>query len=295
MNEFNPVVEITNKITNIVDRQYLGAVQYVLENGESRDDRTGVGTLSVFGYTCRYDLREGFPIVTTKEVLWRNAVLEILWMMSSSNKISELGSKIWDSWADSQGTIGRSYSKQFRQWRKFDFDGLIDEIDQVKELIDSIKTDPASRRHIVSAWNTGELNEMVLPPCHILWQAYVSGIDNDHPKGQYLDLMMYQRSADLALGVPFNIVGYAFLMHILAKECNLIPRYFIHNMGDMHIYKNHIQGLQEQLTREPYPSPTLVLPDVPFWDLVYKRHELIDQIRLDNYKYHPRIKFPVAV
>jgi thymidylate synthase len=262
-------------------RPYLDLLRQVLAQGERRTDRTGTGTLSLFGAQTRYDLREGFPLVTTKKLLWPAVVRELLWFLRGSTNIHDDLSQhtpIWDAWADPSGELGPIYGHQWRHWGAPGNEGGVD---QISEAIATIKRDPTSRRIIVSAWNVTDLADMKLPPCHALFQFYVQA-------GQ-LDCQLYQRSADLALGVPFNIASYALLTEMIAKECRLIPRYFIHTLGDAHIYLNHVEGVRIQLERAPYPLPRLVLADKPVLDQRY------DDIALESYQHHPFIKFPVAV
>lgn len=258
-------------------RTYLDLVQHVLEHGEARADRTGVGTLSVFGAQTRYDLRQGFPLVTTKKVLFPAVVRELLWFLRGSTNIRDeltQHTPIWDAWADEHGELGPIYGYQWRNWGG-------QGIDQVRDAIDTIKRDPGSRRMIVSAWNVSDLPRMRLPPCHALFQFYV--------QGQHLDCQLYQRSADLALGVPFNIASYALLLEMIAHECQLVPRHFIHTFGDVHIYQNHVEGLRRQLARQPLPLPRLRLANKPALELRY------EDIQLEGYQHHPFIKFEVAV
>jgi thymidylate synthase len=299
-------------------RPYLDLLRHVLEHGERRTDRTGTGTLAVFGAQTRYDLREGFPLVTTKKVLFPAVVRELLWFLRGSTNIHDDLSQhtpIWDAWADAAGELGPVYGHQWRHWGAplpSDAGGPgasvgaggagIDErsrvagrgdgsaggagarprgIDQISEAIATIKRDPSSRRIIVSAWNVADVPRMKLPPCHALFQFYVHA-------GQ-LDCQLYQRSADLALGVPFNIASYALLTAMIAKECGLVPRFFVHTFGDAHIYLNHVEGVKVQLAREPFPLPRLVLADKPVLE------QRFDDIALDGYQHHPFIKFPVAV
>lgn len=264
-------------------RPYLDLLRNVLENGEVRGDRTGTGTLSVFGAQTRYDLRDGFPLVTTKKVLFPAVVRELVWFLRGSTNIHDdltQHTPIWDAWADANGELGPIYGHQWRSWgrsRNPGFEGY----DQISEVIYAIKTNPDSRRHIVSAWNVAEVDATALPPCHALFQFYV--------QGGFLDCQLYQRSADLALGVPFNIASYALLLSMVAKECNLTPRHFIHTIGDAHIYLNHVEGVRKQLDREPLALPRLVLADKP---VLTQRFE---DIALEGYQHHPFIKFPVAV
>lgn len=261
-------------------KQYLSLVQEVLEHGEKKEDRTGTGTISLFGMQRKYDLREGFPILTTKKVKFDGVLWELLWFLRGSTNINDdltQHTPIWDAWAAPDGELGPVYGKQWRSWEAKD--GRV--IDQIQQVIDMIKTNPDSRRLIVSAWNVGEIDKMALPPCHLLFQFYVVN-------GR-LDCQLYQRSADIALGVPFNIASYAVLMHMVAKECGLEAGIFTHTLGDAHIYLNHIEGLKEQLTRTPKKLPTLKIADKPFWDLRFEDFELL------NYEHDPFIKFKVAV
>lgn len=261
-------------------KQYLSLVSEVLENGEKKEDRTGTGTISLFGIQRKYDLRDGFPVLTTKKVKFDGVLRELLWFLRGSTNINDdltQHTPIWNAWAKPDGELGPVYGKQWRKWNAVN--GR--EIDQISELIQQIKTNPNSRRLIVNAWNVGEIDQMALPPCHLLFQFYVV-------KGR-LDCQLYQRSADIALGVPFNIASYATLMMMIAQECNLEPGIFTHTMGDAHIYLNHIEGLQEQLKRAPKKLPTLKIAKKPFWDLKYEDFEL------QNYEHEPFIKFQVAV
>jgi thymidylate synthase len=249
----------------------------VLENGERRSDRTGTGTISLFGAQVRYDLREGFPLLTTKKVLFGAVVRELLWFLRGSTNIRDdltQHTPIWDAWADEHGDLGPIYGYQWRNWGGTG-------IDQIKNAIATIRTDPTSRRNIVSAWNVADLPRMKLPPCHLLFQFYV--------QGGWLDLQLYQRSADIALGVPFNIASYALLLAMVAQETLLQPRFFVHTFGDAHIYLNHVEGLQEQLKREPYPRPQLRIASKRMDQLKFEDIELL------NYKHHAFIKFEVAV
>jgi thymidylate synthase len=261
-------------------KPYLDLLRHVLEHGERRTDRTGTGTLSIFGAQSRYDLRDGFPLVTTKKVLFPAVVRELLWFLRGSTNIHDglaEHTPIWNAWADEHGELGPIYGYQWRHW---DAPGG-QHIDQIQQAIDTIKKDPTSRRILVSAWNVADLPRMRLPPCHLLFQFYV--------QGNFLDCQLYQRSADLALGVPFNIASYALLLAMIAQECKLAPRFFVHTLGDAHIYLNHVEGVKIQLAREPLPSPRLVLADKPALALTF------DDIRLENYQHHPFIKFEVAV
>lgn len=261
-------------------QQYLSLVQEVLDNGEEKKDRTGTGTISLFGMQRKYDLREGFPILTTKKVKFDGVLWELLWFLRGSTNINDdltQHTPIWDAWAAPDGELGPVYGKQWRSWETKD--GRV--IDQIKQVIEMIKTNPDSRRLIVSAWNVGDIDKMALPPCHLLFQFYVVN-------GR-LDCQLYQRSADIALGVPFNIASYATLMHMVANECGLEAGIFTHTLGDAHIYLNHIEGLKEQLKRSPKKLPTLKIADKPFDELRFEDFELL------NYEHDPFIKFQVAV
>ncbi len=276
-------------------RQYHDLVRQVLEQGERRDDRTGTGTLSIFGAQSRYDLREGFPLLTTKKVLWSGVVRELLWFLRGSTNVRDeltQHTPIWDAWADDQGELGPIYGHQWRRWgapfprRAQDQAPLVGTreepgIDQIAQAIDLIKRDPSSRRIIVSAWNVADLPHMALPPCHAFFQFHVSG-------GR-LDLQLYQRSADIALGVPFNIASYALLLMLVAEECALTPGVFIHTLGDAHIYLNHVEGLKLQLTREPYPLPQVEIAKKPLAEIGFEDIQLLD------YQHHPFIRFAVSV
>ena len=258
-------------------KQYLDLIRHVLDHGDERPDRTGTGTLSVFGTQTKYDLREGFPLLTTKKVLFPAVVRELLWFLRGSTNIRDdltQHTPIWDAWADEQGELGPIYGYQWRNWG-----GL--GIDQIQNAIELIGKDPTSRRILVSAWNVGDLERMALPPCHLLFQFYVLG-------GR-LDCQLYQRSADLALGVPFNIASYALLLTMVARQCGLEPGIFTHTLGDAHIYLNHIDGLNKQLERPPFPLPTLTIADKPFDAIGFEDIELV------GYQHHPFIKFPIAV
>jgi thymidylate synthase len=264
-------------------KQYHDLVQRVLDEGEYRDDRTGVGTLSVFGAQCRYDLRDGFPLVTTKRVNFSAVVKELLWFLRGETSIKTLGCGIWDAWADEYGQLGPIYGEQWRRWLAFD----ARQVDQIHAAAQLLRYDPLSRCNVVSAWNVGELRDMALPPCHVMFQLYAS-------TDGHLDLQLYQRSADLALGVPFNIASYALLMHIFAAYAGLTPRYFIHSIGDAHIYATHVEGLREQLTREERPLPSVRLLKAPeFQDRSINLAP--EDIELVGYDPHPPIRFEVAV
>lgn len=266
-----------------VMKEYLNLLKLVMENGSERSDRTGVGTIGVFGAQARFDLRESFPLLTTKKLHIRSIIYELLWFLRGDTNIKFLNENrvsIWDEWADKDGNLGRVYGAQWRDWRAPD--GR--HIDQIKNLVEGIRKDPFGRRHIVSAWNPGELDKMALPPCHALFQLYVS------PDGG-LSCQLYQRSADLFLGVPFNIASYALLTMMVAQVCGLKPREFVHTFGDLHIYKNHLDQVREQLSREPRALPKMKLnPDRRELDeFVY------EDFTLEGYDPHPTIKAPIAV
>lgn len=263
-------------------KQYHDLLKHILDYGVRKEDRTGTGTLSVFGYQMRFDLQDGFPAVTTKKLHLRSIFHELLWFLKGETNINYLHQNkvtIWDEWADSNGDLGPVYGRQWRAWGTKD--GRT--IDQVSQVLDMIRNKPDSRRMIVSAWNVGELNEMALPPCHLLFQFYVA-------EGK-LSCQLYQRSADVFLGVPFNIASYALLIHMMAQVTGLRPGEFVHTFGDVHIYLNHMEQVKLQLSREPRPLPQIKLnPDVD--DLFAFSYE---DIELTGYEPHPAIKAPVAV
>jgi len=270
-------------------RAYLDQIRQILDHGEKKEDRTGTGTLSLFGLQARYDLREGFPLVTTKKVLFDAVVRELLWFLRGSTNIND-GLKaytpIWNAWADDKGELGPIYGYQWRKWTRYQEDprsGSIrkDYVDQMQIAIDTLKRNPNSRRIIVSAWNVADLDRMALPPCHAFFQFYTCN-------GR-LDCQLYQRSADMALGVPFNIASYSLLLLMVAQECGLTPGFFVHTLGDAHIYLNHVEGLKTQLLREPLPLPQVRLRKRPFFEVQF------EDIELENYQHHPFIKFPIAV
>lgn len=263
-------------------KQYLDLLSHILENGNEKTDRTGTGTKSVFGYQMRFDLQKGFPLLTTKKLHTRSIFHELLWFLKGDTNIKYLHDNkvtIWDEWADENGDLGPVYGKQWRAWQGAD--GKI--TDQISQLIHQIKNTPDSRRMLVSAWNVGEVEQMALPPCHIVFQFYVAN--------NKLSCQLYQRSADVFLGVPFNIASYALLTEMIAQVCDLEPGEFIHTLGDAHLYSNHLDQARLQLSRTPYELPKLVLnPEVKdIFDFKY------EDIKIENYVSHPHIKAEVAV
>ncbi len=263
-------------------QQYLQLLQHILDTGTEKTDRTGTGTKSVFGYQMRFDLQKGFPLVTTKKVHLKSIIYELLWFLKGETNIAYLkehGVKIWDEWADDNGELGPVYGKQWRSWEGKD--GKV--FDQILDLVAQIKKNPDSRRLIVSAWNVADLPDMALMPCHNMFQFYVA-------EGK-LSCQLYQRSADVFLGVPFNIASYALLTMMIAQVCDLAPGDFVHTFGDVHIYSNHIEQVKLQLSRMPYPLPAIKLnPAVK--DIFAFNFE---DFALENYHCHPAIKAPVAV
>ena len=288
-------------------QQYLQLLQHILDTGVKKTDRTGTGTTSCFGYQMRFDLQKGFPLVTTKRLHVKSIVHELLWFLKGDTNIQYLkenGVRIWDEWADENGDLGPVYGKQWRSWQTAD--GKT--IDQISDVINQLKTNPDSRRMIVSAWNVGELPEMALMPCHTMFQFYVSpanaisytptekfGTNPTPPPpegaGGRLSCQLYQRSADVFLGVPFNIASYALLTLMIAQVCDLEPGEFIHTFGDVHLYNNHIEQASLQLSRTPFPLPTMKLnPAIKnIFDFTF------EDFTLENYQSHPAIKAPVAV
>lgn len=275
---------------------YLDLLRRVLAEGELRKDRTGTGTLSLFGLQTRYDLREGFPLVTTKKVLFDSVKKELLWFLRGETNIKTLGCGIWDAWAREDGGLGPIYGFQWRHWgAQLGPEGEGSRgIDQIARVVDQIRRDPSSRRLIVSAWNVGDLDQMALMPCHALFQFYV-GHDPATGRPSRLDLQLYQRSADLAVGVPFNIASYALLLMMVAEATGLTPGVFVHTLGDGHIYLNHVDGVRTQLEREPYPPPSVKLLRTPDLSAPGRMDLGPEDIALEGYRHHPFIKFPIAV
>lgn len=263
-------------------QQYLDLLQDILDTGAHKSDRTGTGTFSVFGRQLRFDLREGFPLVTTKKVHLKSIIYELLWFLNGDTNIQYLkehGVSIWDEWADADGNLGPVYGQQWRSWTGADGQTY----DQVRDVLQQIRTNPDSRRLIISAWNVAELGKMALMPCHTMFQFYVAN-------GR-LSCQLYQRSADVFLGVPFNIASYALLTMMMAQVCGLEPGDFIHTFGDVHLYSNHVEQAKLQLGRTPFPLPQMKLnPEVK--DLFSFRYE---DFTLENYQHHPAIKAPVAI
>ncbi|HVU58093.1 MAG TPA: thymidylate synthase [Puia sp.] len=263
-------------------QQYLDLLQHILDTGASKTDRTGTGTLSCFGYQMRFDLSEGFPLVTTKKLHLKSIIYELLWFLRGDTNIAYLkehGVSIWDEWADADGDLGPVYGKQWRSWEGADGQT----VDQISQLIEQIKKTPDSRRLIVSAWNVADLPKMALMPCHTIFQFYVA-------EGK-LSCQLYQRSADSFLGVPFNIASYALLTLMVAQVCDLEPGEFIHTFGDVHLYNNHLEQARLQLSRTPYPLPVMKLN--PSVKNIFQFR--LEDFTLENYQSHPAIKAPVAV
>ncbi|MCJ7534752.1 MAG: thymidylate synthase [Anaerolineales bacterium] len=263
-------------------RQYLDMLQYILDNGQPKADRTGTGTISVFGYQTRFDLQAGFPVLTTKKLHLRSIIHELLWMINGQSNVADLqkhGVRIWNEWADENGELGPVYGVQWRSWKTTDGQT----VDQISQVIELIKNNPNSRRIIVSAWNVGDIDSMALPPCHLLFQFYVN-----HGK---LSCQLYQRSADVFLGVPFNIASYSLLTYMIAQVCDLEIGEFVHTFGDLHLYNNHIEQAQIQMARQPYPLPRMEInPEVnSIFDFQYDDFNLVD------YQSHPHIKAEVSV
>lgn len=263
-------------------KQYLDLMRHVRDNGTKKEDRTGTGTLSVFGHQMRFDLSKGFPVVTTKKCHLKSIIHELIWFLSGDTNIKYLqdnGVRIWNEWADEEGNLGPVYGYQWRSWPKADGG----HVDQIAQIIDQIKNNPDSRRIIVSAWNVAEVENMALPPCHMMFQFYVAD-------GK-LSCQLYQRSADIFLGVPFNIASYALMTMMVAQVCGLEVGDFVHTLGDAHLYSNHLEQTDEQLSRQPYALPTMKInPEVKsIFDFKFEDFELL------NYEAHPHIKGTVAV
>lgn len=263
-------------------KTYLNFLTHILQSGTAKTDRTGTGTVSHFGYQMRFDLTQGFPLVTTKKIHLKSIIYELLWFLRGDTNIRYLnthGVTIWDEWADGLGNLGPVYGKQWRSWQTADNKV----IDQISQVIDQIKKNPDSRRLMVSAWNVGDLQQMALPPCHVLFQFYVANAR--------LSCQLYQRSADAFLGVPFNIASYALLTHLIAQQCDLEVGEFVWAGGDCHIYNNHLEQVHLQLSRHPHPLPQLFIPRKPNSIFDYR----FEDFELKNYCYHPPIKAVVAV
>jgi thymidylate synthase len=263
-------------------KQYLDLLDHVMKNGVSKEDRTGTGTISVFGHQMRFDLQQGFPLLTTKKLHLKSIIFELLWFLRGETNIrfmTDNGVTIWNEWASPDGELGPVYGYQWRSWPKSDGTS----VDQITKVIGSIKDNPDSRRHIVSAWNVGQLDEMALPPCHLLFQFYVAN-------GR-LSCQLYQRSCDIFLGVPFNIASYALLTMMMARATGLQPGDFVHTLGDAHIYLNHVEQVKLQLAREPFPLPKMnINPEKK--DILSFEYE---DFKLENYQAHPHIKGDIAV
>lgn len=281
--EFERIPKVEAFLKNPAELQYLALLNRILNSGAKKGDRTGTGTLSIFGPQMEFDLSDGkIPLLTTKKIFTKGIIYELLWFLqggTNNRDLNKNGVHIWDEWADAEGNLGPVYGKQWRDWVTKDGS----QIDQVKKLISDLKTNPDSRRHIVSAWNVGELDQMALPPCHVMWQMYVAG-------GK-LDCKMYQRSADMFLGVPFNMASYAILTNMIAQVAGLKPGRLIHTLGDAHIYLNHLEQVETQLQRDPFPPPALWLnPEVNDIDgFTYS------DFRIDGYESHPAIKAEISV
>jgi len=263
-------------------KQYIDLLEHIIQNGVKKEDRTGTGTISTFGYQMRFNLQDGFPLLTTKKLHLKSIIHELLWFLNGDTNIKYLNEhkvKIWDEWADENGNLGNIYGYQWRSWPAPDGGS----VDQIKQIIHSIKNNPDSRRHIVSAWNVADIKNMALPPCHILFQFYVA-------EGK-LSCQLYQRSADVFLGVPFNIASYAILLKMVAQATGLVPHEFIHTLGDAHIYLNHIEQVKLQLTREPKLLPNLKInpekKDIFSFEF--------DDFVLENYDSHPHIKGAISI
>ncbi len=282
------MTSLRHNVTTFNMKQYLELVQEVLESGIEKTDRTGTGTISMFGTQKKYDLRDGFPLVTTKKVRFDAIIRELLWFLRGSTNINDELTQytpIWNAWADKNGDLGPIYGKQWVAWETFQEkpDGTYEkkEVNQIQQAIDLLKNSPDSRRILVSTWNVADLPKMALMPCHTFFQLNVMG--------NRLDLQLYQRSADVALGVPYNIASYSALLMMFAQEVRLTPGIFVHTIGDCHIYLNHVEGLKEQLTRTPHKLPMLEITKKPFWEIKF------EDFQLKDYEHDDFIKFPVAV
>ena len=263
-------------------KQYLELMQYVYQHGSEKMDRTGTGILSIFAYQMRFDLQQGFPLITTKKVHWKSIVYELLWFLRGDTNIKFLqdnGVRIWNEWADEAGELGPVYGRQWRHWESKD--GRV--IDQISNVVEQIKINPDSRRLLVNAWNVGELDNMALPPCHMMFQFYVAN-------GK-LSCQLYQRSCDVFLGLPFNIASYSLLLHMMAQQCDLEPGEFVWTGGDVHLYNNHLSQVEEQLLRQPYALPRLQIKRKPNSIFEYQYDDFI----VLDYQAHPHIKATVAV
>ncbi len=286
MNAHVSIADQVQADANHPERQYLALLADILETGAQRGDRTGTGTLGVFGRQMRFDLAKGFPLLTTKKLHRKSIILELLWFLRGDTNVrwlQERGVSIWDEWADETGELGPVYGKQWRSWTAPD--GRV--IDQIAGVVNSLKTNPESRRHIVSAWNPADVDDMALPPCHCLFQFFVAPDANGVRR---LSCQLYQRSADVFLGVPFNIASYALLTLMMAKVTGYEPGEFVHTLGDAHLYLNHLDQARLQLSREPLPFPTLRLADKD--DLLAFEYE---DFKLEGYQAHPSIAAPIAV
>lgn len=260
--------------------EYLDLLEKILIFGRERGDRTGTGTISLFGERMAFDLQDGFPLVTTKRIHIDSAIAELLWFLSGSTNTTDLDCSIWDEWADDRGSLGPIYGFQWRSWPGW----AGNRIDQIAKVIESIRTNPESRRHVVSAWNVSDLDDMALPPCHVLFQFYVRD-------GEYLDCQLYHRSGDMFLGVPFNIASYSLLTSMIAQITGYEPGRFVHVLGDAHIYQNHVDQVKQQLDREPYDRPTLKLnPAIDDIDDFNR-----EDIRIVDYDHHPHIPAEISV
>lgn len=272
-------------------QQYLTLLQHILDNGAEKSDRTGTGTISCFGYQMRFNLQQGFPIITTKKLHLKSIIYELLWFLRGDTNIAYLkehGVSIWDEWADKNGDLGPVYGRQWRSWTAAGGET----IDQVTELVSQLKTNPDSRRLVISAWNVGDLPHMALSPCHCLFQFYTTPPDREKGETQRkLSCQLYQRSADAFLGVPFNIASYALFTMMVAQVCQMAPFEFIHTFGDVHLYKNHLEQARLQLSRTPYPLPEMKINEAVQDIFSFQYEDFV----LENYRHHPAIRATVAV